>query len=270
MRRCRASEGGRGPSVASLPKGPHLEQQRSGGDPAGLCPRQRTFHDRISALPQPHAPHPGERGSSRHRALRAETFTQSLGGGFSGVCLVASPWRWLESAMIKSGVSWPSSEAVSGEDPLPLPQPRLAHRPPCAPSSGDAAGLRGVAVVVLGAVRRPVRAARGQEQDALRPCAARQPRGALPGAGGGGPVRPRQLRLTPGPPSPLSPAAGDLRAETGTWPGGRAAREAHPGREIPQTWSPGSRPGPPARRRETNTCLLAFPSQLLNKDQQET
>ncbi|XP_028348255.1 spondin-2 isoform X2 [Physeter macrocephalus] len=110
-------------------------------------------------------------------------------------------------------------------------------------SSGDAAGLRGVAVVVLGAVRRPVRAARGQEQDALRPFAARQPRGALPGAGGGGPVRPRQLRLTPGPPSPLSPAAGDLRAETGPRPGGRAAREPQPGREIPQTWSPGSCPG---------------------------
>lgn len=53
----------------------------------------------------------------------------------------------------------------------------------CASSSSrNAAGLRGLPVVVLGTVRRPLWEAGGQEQDSLRPGPARQQREPLPRA----------------------------------------------------------------------------------------
>lgn len=116
-------------------------------------------------------------------------------------------------------------QRVRRQAPLPPAAPPRSP-PPVAPRPRDAAGLRGLAVVVLGAVRRALRATGGQEQDALRARAAGQPRGALPGPGGGGALRPRQLRLTPAPAPPRPPRR--------DWP--------RPGCEIPQTRGP----GPPA------------------------
>ena len=116
-------------------------------------------------------------------------------------------------------------QRVRRRAPLPPAAPPRSP-PPVAPRPRDAAGLRGLAVVVLGAVRRALRAAGGQEQDALRARAAGQPRGALPGPGGGGALRPRQLRLTPAPAPPRPPRR--------DWP--------RPGCEIPQTRDPGHRP----------------------------
>lgn len=71
-------------------------------------------------------------------------------------------------------------------------------------------------MVVLGAVCRSVREAGSQEQDSLRPRAACQPRGALPGARRAGRVRPGQLCLRPEPCGPST-----LRGAT---PGGSAGQ----------------------------------------------
>ena len=114
----------------------------------------------------------------------------------------------------------------------PGPPPLRREAPPpqaslCSSSSRNAAGLRGLPVVVLGAVRGPVRAAGSPEQDSLRARAARQPRGAVPGAGGGGRVRPGQLRLTAAPapaPAPRRPRARRPRAPRTRATSGPAAR----------------------------------------------
>ena len=148
----------------------------------------------------------------------------------------AAPWGSLPSALGKAPVSSARLEAGLGWGPLPLAAPpRSPPRSPprCPPRPRDAAGLRGLALVVLGAVRRPLRAAGGEEQDALRPRAAGQPRGALPAPGGGGPVRPRQLRLTPAP---------------ARW----RRTGPRPGCEIPQTQGP----GPPASSGSRPSCRI--------------
>ena len=146
----------------------------------------------------------------------------------------AAPWGSLPSALRKAPVSSARLEAGLGWGPLPLAAPPRSP-PRCPPRPRDAAGLRGLALVVLGPVRRPLRAAGGEEQDALRPRAAGQPRGALPAPGGGGPVRPRQLRLTPAP--------ARWRRD---WPPARLRNTSDPG-----TRAPG---------------LVRVPSQLQNKD----
>ena len=148
----------------------------------------------------------------------------------------AAPWGSLPSALGKAPVSSARLEAGLGWGPLPLAAPpRSPPRSPprCPPRPRDAAGLRGLALVVLGAVRRRLRAAGGEEQDALRPRAAGQPRGALPAPGGGGPVRPRQLRLTPAP---------------ARW----RRTGPRPGCEIPQTQGP----GPPASSGSRPSCRI--------------
>lgn len=140
MCRCRASEGVRAPSVASRPKGPHLEQQRSGGDPAGLCPRQRTFHDRIFSLPPPPAPRPaprragiqrasGSQGVNLHPVARGWLF----GGVLGGVALEVAGKRAdkIRSFLAKFGGGVgrgpPSSPAAPPRSPSSL-RPQLRRR----------------------------------------------------------------------------------------------------------------------------------------------
>ena len=140
MRRCRASEGAAPPVWPACRRVGAWNSRAGGGDPAGLCPRQRTLHDRISALPPPHAlpspprragvqPASGSQGGNLHPVARGWLF----GGVLGGVALEATGKRAnkIRSFLAKFGSGLgrgpPSSPAAPPRSPSSL-RPQLRRR----------------------------------------------------------------------------------------------------------------------------------------------